>query len=293
MTLQPLASVVLPAYNAAPYLAECIESILSQTYQNWELLLINDGSVDETERIALSYADDRIKYLKNDQNQGLIFSLNRGLDLANGEFVVRMDADDVCFPDRLSKQIEYLLRESSVAAVGGALSIIGGHETVSYETSTSIVSSVLLFESPAAHPALVIRKSALGGLRYKAAYECAEDYKFLADLHAAGGVSNLPDTVLGYRKHDEQVSARNLLKQKRTHTKIVAELIARDFNVKIREDIFFRYFSFQSLTTFDLVYLLFVYGTVWLKSFGLINYNSPYIFKRLKTFVGPLLRSVR
>ena len=110
---KPLVSVLMAVYNGEKYLLEAIESILNQTYTNFEFLIINDGSTDSTEEIILSYSDQRIRYIKNEQNLKLIASLNKGLDLAKGKYIARMDADDISLPDRLEKQVNFLERNST------------------------------------------------------------------------------------------------------------------------------------------------------------------------------------
>ena len=104
----PLVSIVLPVYNGEKYLAESLDSVLAQTYQNWELVIINDGSTDGTENLIFRLSDKRIKYLPNDGNKGIIFSLNRGLQVSNGVFIARLDADDIALPTRIEKQVEFL-----------------------------------------------------------------------------------------------------------------------------------------------------------------------------------------
>src|SRR5438094_2743094 len=96
----PLISVLLPVYNASAYLATAIESILTQTFRNYELIIINDGSTDDSLSIIRSFTDDRIKLIDNPANIGLIESLNKGIDLARGKYIARMDADDISLPTR-------------------------------------------------------------------------------------------------------------------------------------------------------------------------------------------------
>src|ERR1700681_1475187 len=114
----PLVSVVLPVYNGERYLTQSINSILFQTYSNWELIIINDGSSDNTENLILNYPDKRIKYISNDGNKGIIYSLNKGLEKAKGEFIARLDADDVALPFRIEKQVEFLTENTDYAMCG-------------------------------------------------------------------------------------------------------------------------------------------------------------------------------
>ncbi|HGF9542707.1 TPA: glycosyltransferase family 2 protein, partial [Acinetobacter baumannii] len=113
-----LVSVVLPAYNAELYLKEAIDSVLSQTFTDFELIILNDGSIDRTEEIILSYNDSRIVYVKNEKNLGLIGTLNKGINLAKGKYIARMDADDICLPERFKKQVDFLEKNNEIDLIG-------------------------------------------------------------------------------------------------------------------------------------------------------------------------------
>ena len=115
-------SVVMSVYNGEKYLREAIDSILSQTYQNFEFIVIDDCSSDNTSYILKSYTDARMQIIRNDRNLKLPASLNKGLKIAKGKYIARMDADDIAMPDRFAKQVEYLEEHSDVAVVGGSFS---------------------------------------------------------------------------------------------------------------------------------------------------------------------------
>ena len=104
----PEITVLMPVYNGEKYLRPAIESILNQTFSDFEFLIINDGSTDNSESIILSYKDERIRYVKNENNLKLIKTLNKGIDLARGKYIARMDADDISLPTRLEREIEYM-----------------------------------------------------------------------------------------------------------------------------------------------------------------------------------------
>ena len=101
-------SIILPAYNASSTISQSIESIIKQTYEDWELIIINDGSNDNTKDIILSYKDDRIKIFDNPGNKGIVYTLNRALSIAQGLYVARMDSDDISISTRIEKQIDYI-----------------------------------------------------------------------------------------------------------------------------------------------------------------------------------------
>src|SRR5690349_21132656 len=117
--MNPAISVIMPVYNSAKFLRLAVESILDQTFKDFEFLIINDGSTDESEAILLEHAarDPRIVYIKNETNIGLIASLNKALSLAKGKYIARMDGDDVSLPERLAKQVSYLEENNTVAVL--------------------------------------------------------------------------------------------------------------------------------------------------------------------------------
>ena len=116
--VQPKISVVMPAYNAENYIREAIDSILAQTFRDFEFLIIDDGSTDHTVEIIRSYSDSRIRLYQNERNMGVAATLNRGLDLARGEYIARMDADDISLPERFAKQAAYMDAHPDVAVCG-------------------------------------------------------------------------------------------------------------------------------------------------------------------------------
>lgn len=121
----PKVSVVMPAYNAEKYIGESIKSILNQTFIDFEFIIINDGSRDRTKEIILSYSNDRIVYLENEINSGIVVTLNKGLEYATGEYIARMDADDIAVAERLEKQIEFMEENKDVGVLGTGICIFG------------------------------------------------------------------------------------------------------------------------------------------------------------------------
>ena len=103
-----LVSIIMPSYNTAPYIRETIQSVLDQTYQNWELIIVDDCSTDNTDGVVASIKDDRIRYLKNEKNSGAAVSRNRALREAEGRWIAFLDSDDVWMPDKLEKQVSFM-----------------------------------------------------------------------------------------------------------------------------------------------------------------------------------------
>lgn len=209
-------TILLPAYNAALYLRDSLDSIMRQAFKDFDMLLIDDGSMDDTSKIAIEYSniDRRIKYYKNEKNIGLIKTLNKGLSLAKGEYIVRMDADDIMFDDRLYKQVKYMDSNPECFVCGGQMEYIGGLTGMApilpqkYEDLLYLS----LINCPLYHPTTIIRNSAIKqfGLKYNDSYKHAEDYKFWSDIIFShpNSIANIKDVVLFYRISNNQITAK-------------------------------------------------------------------------------------
>lgn len=209
-------TILLPAYNAALYLRDSLDSIMRQAFKDFDVLLIDDGSMDDTSKIAIEYSniDRRIKYYKNEKNIGLIKTLNKGLSLAKGEYIVRMDADDIMFDDRLYKQVKYMDSNPECFVCGGQMEYIGGLTGMApilpqkYEDLLYLS----LINCPLYHPTTIIRNSAIKqfGLKYNNSYKHAEDYKFWSDIIFShpNSIANIKDVVLFYRISNNQITAK-------------------------------------------------------------------------------------
>ena len=205
-----LVSVLMPAYNAEKYIAQAIESILGQTYDDFEFIIINDSSKDRTEEIILSYKDPRIVYLKNEQNLGVALTLNRGLAVAKGEFIARMDADDISLPERLEKQVAFLVENKAVAVLGTNVETFNEAGTICTGWSATDPEQMkvdLLFACGLAHPSVMMRTEAireLGG--YDPEFNGLEDYELWCRVLEKYQITTLPEILLRYRIHGSQVT---------------------------------------------------------------------------------------
>lgn len=216
----PKISVLMPVYNAERYLAEAIDSILHQTFSDFELLIINDGSTDESGRILEAYAakDDRIRLVTR-ENRGLIQTLNEMLTQARGEFLARMDADDIAYPDRFARQLEALEMEAEVVCLGCAYDMIDEQgqwllRTEPPAQDDAIQQQLLCGATAIQHPCAMFRRDAVlnvGG--YDASTFLAEDLDLWLRLGEVGKLLNLTDVMLQYRVHSNSVSVRNLKRQ--------------------------------------------------------------------------------
>ena len=226
--IKPIISVLMPAYNAAEYIREAIDSILTQTFTDFEFIIINDGSTDSTEDIILSYSDKRIKYYANECNLGIVKTLNRGIDLSNGRYIARMDADDVSMPDRLEKQVHLLDVNPQIVASGTLYTILGDGSNIPVDvaTDTEDIRYDMAIYCQFAHSTMMIRKDILEQykLRYREEYKYAEDYKLWTELLQFGEMINIPD-VLGYiRQCEEGISISNADKQKN-----LSDIVRKDY----------------------------------------------------------------
>jgi len=205
----PKITVIMPVYNGEKYLKEAINSILNQTYTDFELLLINDASTDDTERIINSYKDHRIIYIKNEINLGLIKTLNKGLDLARGEFIARMDADDIALPARFEKQVSVLQNNPEIGVCGTWFTpLIDGlkKKTIQHPQDSESIKIHLLGYCTMGHPTIMLRKKVISNLRYDNDYQAAEDYELWTRLSRITKLYNIQESLLQYRFHDTNIS---------------------------------------------------------------------------------------
>jgi glycosyltransferase involved in cell wall biosynthesis len=227
----PAVSVVMSVHNGQKYLRDAVESILNQTFRNFEFIVIDDGSTDNSKEILEEYAakDRRIRLISR-ENRGITKSLNEGSALARGEFIAHMDADDVSLPERLVKQVAHLEKNQICVAVGGQALRIDcdgdpinvwevpiSHETVDSHHITGGVGGMI-------HPAVTIRLNALtdiGG--YDERLSASSDLDLWLRLAEVGELTNLPDVVLKYRVHFYSITMGKRLLQTNTANQVISE----------------------------------------------------------------------
>lgn len=202
----PKVSVLLPVYNAERFLAASITSILSQTYRDFELVVIDDCSRDDSWRIVDRYArqDKRIVAIRNEKNLNLTATLNKGIEMAKGEYIARMDHDDISLPERLEKQVRFLDKYRDVGIVGGDIDIIDEEGRVfarrEYNRTDSAIREKMFRYSPFCHPAVMIRRKALDEAGYyDYRFAPADDYELYFRLGMKFRFANLNIVVLRYR----------------------------------------------------------------------------------------------
>lgn len=202
----PAISVLLPVYNGAPYLTASIDSILSQTWQDFELIIINDGSRDESAAIIGSYVDPRIRYFEQN-NIGLAATLNRGIELARGQFVARQDQDDISLPQRFDRQVEYLTLHPACGMVGTWADIwregTTTGRTLRHPAENALLQLELLFDNPFVHSSVMIRKTLLletGGYAVDPRWQPPEDFELWSRMACHSELANIPEPLLIYRE---------------------------------------------------------------------------------------------
>lgn len=237
MNAYPVAvSVVVPCYNCERFLREAVQSILGQTFRDFELLLINDGSTDRTPEIFREFAaqDPRVRLLKNEMNSGICVALNKGLDAAQGEFVCRMDSDDLAMPDRLEKQTAFLRERPGIVACGSHLIMIdeSGREIGRrrYELDPARITKDKFLRSPLAHPAVMIRRSVLEEhrIRYSERFRYAECYDMWMRLSKYGDLANLDAFLLRYRLTDTATKSVHCKESLRSTIRLRAHYLTRE-----------------------------------------------------------------
>lgn len=213
----PRISVLMPVYNTEEeYLREAIDSILAQTFTDFEFLIINDGSQNNAEDIILSYKDIRIKYLKNERNLGIIKTLNKGLELAQGEYIARMDADDISLPERFEKQINFLDKNPEIDILGTWFNCIPRNRVIeTYIHDKEIKECLLINSNNIGHPTVMFRNSTVKniGIKYNESHPYVEDYALWLSLIDKVKFANIPEILLNYRIHSSSVCQTKEIEQ--------------------------------------------------------------------------------
>ncbi|OGF35795.1 hypothetical protein A2303_04670 [Candidatus Falkowbacteria bacterium RIFOXYB2_FULL_47_14] len=215
----------MPVYNAAKYLHEAIDSILNQSFRDFEFLIIDDGSTDNSRKIIESYNDPRIRLIINDTNLRLIATLNKGIDLARGEYIARMDADDISLPKRIEKQVDFMDKNPKIGACGTWVKTFGESTGVNkYYTKSDDIKAGFLFNTQMAHPSVIFRASLFKerGLCFDPNFIHAEDYELWTRIAPLTEFANLNKILLYYRITKNNIS-NQYAKTQRTNASLIQE----------------------------------------------------------------------
>lgn len=208
---EPFLTVIMPVYNAADFVASAIQSILDQTYRDLELIIINDGSTDDSKAVIESFDDIRIKYFENDKNSGIVFSRNKGLKLAKGKYIGMFDADDVAFTDKFKEQISFLEHNKDFGMVGSWVKFIdekgkrlpGGWKL---KAPPEKIPSIMLFKNYFLQSAVLYRKDCISKFSFRDGLDILEDYMIWLEIVSEYKAWNLNKTLVNYRIHGGSVT---------------------------------------------------------------------------------------
>jgi glycosyltransferase involved in cell wall biosynthesis len=207
----PRVSVFMPVYNAGTDLAEAIQSILNQSFRDFEFVIVNDGSTDDSLKVLQSYNDNRIRIINNETNKGLIASLNIGLEKCVGDYIIRMDQDDISLPNRIEKQVSFLDSNSDYGLIGTWFEDFGEHidsKTVRYSPDDTEIRIRHLYQTHISHPTAAIRTSVLrqNQLLFDPEFVHGEDYEFWVRLSEFCKLSNIQELLVRKRDHPKNIS---------------------------------------------------------------------------------------
>jgi glycosyltransferase involved in cell wall biosynthesis len=232
MAAAPVISVVMAVYNGAQYLDEAIASVLGQTYRDFEMIVLDDGSTDDTPEILRSYAarDARI-HVVSQANAGFIASLNRGCQLARGQYIARMDPDDISTPDRFTRQVDYLTSHPAVGIVGSWLDFVDEKGNWSSTWRTPVTPGGirwrLLFENVLGHNVVMMRRDVLERCNYYTPGAVhVEDYDLWIRALYVTEIANIPSPLIRYRIHTASASRQHADVQEQHYLQIVQHNIA-------------------------------------------------------------------
>ncbi len=266
----PLVSVVIPVHNGEKYIKESINSCLNQTYTNIEIVVVDDASTDSTVELLKEYGN-QINVISVEKQNGLGNVINIGIRASKGKYIARMDADDVMYPTRLEKQVEYLENNSDCVAVGGQIDMIdeSGNVTGHREyplTDRELRKNLFLFQ-PFAHPAVTLRKDTLEEIGlYPEDMWKVEDVKLFLILSTKGKFANIPDTVLKYRlTFDTQSQSKMLEHFKKTSE--IREWAKKELGIKPS----FREFVIWKLEIVGVSILSILPPKAFMKAFDLVR----------------------
>ncbi|MFH7018003.1 glycosyltransferase family 2 protein [Flavobacterium sp. FlaQc-47] len=229
MSSIPKITVLMPVYNCELYIKEAVDSILNQTFPDFEFIIIDDASSDATVSIIKAYDDPRIKLIQKPKNSGYTNSLNHGLTIAKGEYIARMDGDDISLPERFAKQVDFLDANNDIALCGTLYQIIGTEKICNHPVIHDEIKVKLILGCYIAHPTVMFVKSKFDQykLEYDSNMEPAEDYELWSRLVFLEKIANINEVLLLYRVHPQQASIVRNEKQNRVAQEIRINMLRK------------------------------------------------------------------
>jgi glycosyltransferase involved in cell wall biosynthesis len=232
-------SVVMAVYNGQEYLNIAIDSVLLQTHKNLELIIIDDGSTDNSKNIIKNYDDKRVRYIYQD-NQGLAAALNHGIKAATGSYIARMDCDDISYPTRLAEQIAYLEKKKSVMMVGTSFDLVDQDgriidRSIHLDRATDIKLEFLV-RNPFGHGTVMIRKNALENTGVYDSEQPIEDYELWWRIVQNYPVANIPKQLYGWRVNPESMSHKGDNKRQKYINKLMSDIWSKNDKLTLNKN---------------------------------------------------------
>lgn len=228
----PKVTVLMTVYNGKPYLKECIESVLTQAYDDFEFLIVDDGSIDDSIGLIRSYSDNRIKVIENEKNMGQVKSLNIGLNMAGGEYIARIDQDDMMVQGRLNRQVEFLNKRDDITVVGTWGQVVNDKGMPFIKArlplgNEEIIGTVLFGEYFLMHPSVMFRKEpVIAAGKYNEGFSLAEDYELWTRLLLRRcKFANIPEYLVKFRYHNKSSSRKFNALQLKNASKAMSDFI--------------------------------------------------------------------
>ncbi len=209
----PTLSIIMPVYNAEAYLREAVESILAQSFTDFELIIVEDGSTDNSLDVINSFTDSRIQVLYNNGNQGIVYTRNRGMAAARGRYIAPFDADDIAHPEKFTKQIQFLEENPGYGLLGTWAKLIDKNgkrlrKKWKVNAPPERIPPILLFRNYFVQSSVVLRREAIPPGGYEKGFDAVEDYRMWTQIASKWKVWNYPEYLVKYRIHEQGISIR-------------------------------------------------------------------------------------
>ncbi len=229
----------MPLYNGEHYVQQAIRSVIEQTYANWELIVLNDGSTDNSEQIVLAFQDERIRYEKNTENKGIVYTRNRLFELAKGDYFAILDCDDIAHRERIAKQVAYLQQNPKCVFCGSWTTKINEAGTRIGKMQPPVADENIrinqLFQSSFLQSTVMLRAEAMQNMQYNADFPVAEDFDLWERLLQKGVGHNLPEFLVEYRWYEGNTSTTKEALMEQIRNKIIARQLNRIANFSEEE----------------------------------------------------------
>ena len=236
---KPLVSIIMPVHNAEKYICDSLNSILTQTYKNLEIIIIDDASDDKSVDIISQVDDERIVLIRNERNLKQSLTRNKGIALAKGKYIANMDADDISEKTRIQEQVEFMENHDDIDICGTFLKAFGNNKRyiMKFPVHPHDLMIQSIYASPFGHPAVMIRKSSIDryGIKYDSNYTYSQDFELWSRIAFKGArFANIPKTLFYYRVSDSQISNKHYAEQQIFRGSIVERNVNSLINDKIR-----------------------------------------------------------